>query len=554
MPPLGRRALLSAAAATAAGGLLTACGSPPGRSRRLLTVIVETGALLTRNFSPFVANGRWAANYVLHEPLMVWNMARGKLEPQLATDYRWSDGNRTLTVNLRQGVKWSDGYPFTADDAVFTLELLRRTKGLIGRAVPVLPDVDTVTAPDPGTLRITFKRVNTPALHDLLGQAIVPKHVWEKIEDPVRFANPDPVGTGPFVLTRFRPQGYEMHRNPHYWQKIHIPGLELTGWSGNDQINNATVSGAVDWGALIPNPDKTFVRRDPEHFGYWWPHATDVGLYLNTTMTPFDDPAVRRALSPALNRSRMVDIAVWGKSVPANPVGLPDGAYPGWFDKETLHADDELTAYDPQAAERALDAAGLVRKGDSRGMRVGKDGKPVRFDIIVPAGWTDFVSVARIAADNLKAVGIDATMRTTSFDSWSQSVYGGDFQACICAGEIGATPYNYFRSMMSKSTKSPNGQTATLNFHRLSDERADELLTRWASVSDPAEQKEMARQLARRAVELMPAVPLYEQPEWGAYNTQRYTGFPTEENPYAPLRPRSRFPSTFLVFPHLRTA
>ncbi|MFE7709054.1 ABC transporter substrate-binding protein [Streptomyces sp. NPDC057486] len=553
MPPLGRRALLSAAAATAAGGLLTACGSPPGRSRRLLTVIAETGSLLTRNFSPFVPNARWAAQYVLHEPLMVWNMAKGRLEPQLATGYRWSDRNHTLTLSMRQGVRWSDGRPFTAHDAAFTLELIRRTKGLIGRAAPALADVDTITAPDDGTLRITLKRVNTPSLHDLVGQAIVPQHVWGEIDDPLRFANPNPVGTGPFKVTQFRPQGYEMHRNPLYWQKIHIPGLQLSGWSGNDQINNATVSGAVDWGALIPNPDKTFVRRDPEHFGYWWPHATDVQIFFNTTMAPFDDPAVRRALAPAFDRKRMVDIAVWGKSVPANAVGLPDGAYPGWFEKETLHREDKLTAYDPKAAELALDKVGLKRTGGG-GMRVGKDGRAFRFDIIVPAGWTDFVSVARIAADNLRTVGIDATMRTTSFDNWSQNVYGGSFQACISAGEWGATPYNYFRAMMSKATKAPKGQAATLNFHRLADPASDDLLARWAAVSDQAEQKDLARRLASRYTELMPAVPLYEQPEWGAYNTQRYTGFPTKENPYAALRPVSRFPSTFLVFPHLRTA
>ncbi|MDR3035396.1 MAG: ABC transporter substrate-binding protein [Kitasatospora sp.] len=553
MPALGRRTLLSAAAATAAGGLLSACGSPPGRSQRLLTVIAETGSLLTRNFSPFVPNARWAALYVLHEPLMVWNMARGKLEPQLATGYRWSDGNRTLTLAMRPGVRWSDGRPCTAHDAAFTLDLIRRTKGLIGRAAPALGDVDTITAPDAGTLRITFKRVNTPALYDLVGQAVVPRHIWGKIDDPLRFANPKPVGTGPFRVTQFRPQGYEMHRNPLYWQKIHIPGLQLSGWSGNDQINNATVSGAVDWGALIPNPDRTFVRRDPEHFGYWWPHQTDVQLFLNTTTAPFDDPAVRRALAPAFDRRRMVDIAVWGKSVPANPVGLPDGAYPGWFDADTLHSGAKLTAYDPKAAEHALDTAGLRRRG-GHGMRADRSGKPVRFDIIVPAGWTDFVSVARIAADNLRAVGIDARMRTTSFDSWSQSVYGGDFQACISAGEIGATPYNYFRAMMSKATKAPKGQAATLNFHRLADPEADRLLTAWAAVSERKEQQDIARRLARRFVTLMPAIPLYEQPEWGAYNTQRYTGFPTAENPYAPLRPVSRFPSTFLVFPHLRTA
>lgn len=548
--PLGRRALLSTAAATAAGGLLSACGSPPGHTRRLLTVIAESGSLLTRNFSPFAANARWAAKYAIHEPLMVWNTARGRLEPQLATGFRWSDGNRVLTIAMRPGVRFSDGRPCTAHDAAFTLNLIRTTKGLLGSAGPALADVESVTAPDDRTVRVVFHRVNTPGLEDLIGQAIVPRHIWQGVDDPLRFTNAHPVGTGPFTLTRFRPQGYQLRPNRLHRTRMHIPGLQLSGWSGNDQINNATVSGAVDWGALIPNPDKTFVRRDPKHFGYWWPHNTDVHFFVNTTLAPFDDPAVRRAIAPAFDRRRMVEIAVWGKSVPAVPVGVPARSYPGWFAADTLRRDAGLTAHDPAAAERALDAAGIRRKG--RGMRTDKSGKPIRFDITVPSGWTDFVTVAQIAATNLRAIGIEATMRTTSFDSWAEDVYGGTFHACIGAGEYGATPYNYFRAMMSSATRAPKGQASTLNYHRLADRQADALLVRWAATSDRAEQKHLAAELAARFTALMPAVPLYEQPEWGAYNTQRYAGFPTAKAPYAPLRPVSRFPSTFLVFPHLR--
>ncbi|GAA4069910.1 ABC transporter substrate-binding protein [Nonomuraea soli] len=519
----------------------------------LLTIIAEQGATLARNFNPFAATSRWATRNALYEPLMIWNHVTGTLEPSLATGHTWSADNKTLTLTLREGVTWSDGTPFGSADVLFTLELMRTHKGLVGEAAtPLAQYVDTITAPDAKTVVIALREAITPALYDLVSQRIVPKHIWEKVADPVTETNQNPVGTGPFVLSTFRPQGYELKRNDKYWQKVEIPGLRLSGYTGQDQINAAVLSGQIDWGAVVPDPDKTFVAKDPANHHYWWPRTADVNLVVNTTLKPFDDPAVRKAFSMALDRARMVDIALWGKSDVANAVGLPSQAYPGWLDESVLAEGKKTVTLDLAAANAALDAAGFAKGAD--GKRTTPDGKPAAWDLIVPTGWTDWISVAGIVSSSLAQAGITANVKTVGFDNWSSTVYGGKFQLTLGAGKRGATPYGYFRDMLSTATVKPVGEVSTNNFHRYGNAEADKLLTAFAATSDEAEQKRIAADLQRIYVAELPTIPLYEQPDWGAFVTKRYTGFPSADNAYAPLANDPLFPTTYLVYPKLKAA
>ncbi|MFF0308531.1 ABC transporter substrate-binding protein [Streptosporangium sp. NPDC004379] len=542
-------ASLTGCAETGAGqGAKAGAGSAP-----LLTVASEQGSTLARNFNPFAASSRWAARFCVYEPLMIFNHVTGALEPWLATGFTWSQENTVLTMKLRDKVTWSDGRPFTAEDVTFTFDLLKRHKGLIGYATGAVANyVEAVRAPDAGTVEFTFKKAYTPALHDIAQQLLVPRHIWSAVADPVTHTNPDPVGTGPFTLTAFRPQMYELRRRDGYWQPIAIPGLRVPTYAGNDQINSALVSGQVDWGGLVPDPDRTFVAKDRRNNHYWWPRISDIFLFVNTTKAPFDDPAVRKALSMALDRRKMVDIAVWGKSEPANAVGIARDAYPGWIDESLTSTHAELVTRDVAAANAALDAAGLARGAGGR--RTGKDGEPASFDLVVPSGWTDFVAVAQIVTQNLAEVGVTVKLRTIGFDQWTSAVYNGRFDVTLGPGERGASPFGYFRAMMSSFTRRPVGETSNLNFHRLAVPEADELLERFATVSDAAEQRKIGRELQKLFVEVFPAVPLYEQPEWGAYSSRRFTGWPDAGAPYAPLRNSPRFPTPLLVYPKLKPA
>lgn len=557
---VSRRDLLKTTGIIGAGSML---GTAPGLVLADVTVaqdggvianlVCEGGASFAKNFNPFSPTTRWASNRTIHEPLLLYNYAQGVLEPWLATEYNWSEDNLTLTMPLRTDVKWSDGTPFTAADVAYTFELLQQYPALIGSASGAWDDyLAAVEAVDDATVAFTFSRVFTPAIYLLGNQTIVAKHIWETIADPVTTTFETPVGTGPFTdVAIFQPQGYEVHRNPNYWAPIAIDGLRFKAYTNNDQIAASTISGEVDWGGLVANPDETFVAKDPEHNNYWWPTITNVGLYLNTTRAPFDDPAFRKAIGASLDRQMMVDTAIWGKSTVANATGLTESAFADWLDPAAVEAGAAWVTYDVEAANAMFDEAGYTRDGD---WRTRPDGSEMKFAAIVPGGYSDWVAVLQIAITNLKDVGINVELQTTSPDAWATSVYAGEFDMSLSSGTRGATPFEFYRGAMSSTTLKPVGEVATQNFHRYANVEADELLVSFSATGVVDEQKEISHGLQAIFAAEAPVIPLYGSPDWGLYTTTRITGFPNADDPYAPLGLGSSWPTPLIVFRKLAPA
>jgi peptide/nickel transport system substrate-binding protein len=147
-----------------------------------------------------------------------------------------------------------------------------------------------------------------PGFYYIAQQALVPEHIWKDVRDPVSWANPDPVATGPFTeVTSFETQSYQVARNPHYWQlpdRPRVEAIRFLAFPGNEQAAFALVSGELDWaGSFVPAIDRIFAAEDREHHHYWFPPIDGgVLLYANTTRAPYDDVRVRKALSMAIDR------------------------------------------------------------------------------------------------------------------------------------------------------------------------------------------------------------------------------------------------------------
>ena len=504
----------------------------------LVTVSQEQQPTWIRNFNPLLADGssRWPTQAGIYEPLIIYNTMKGEIAPWLATKYEFSADNKTLTFTIRDEVKWSDGQPFTAKDVLFTHNLLQKNEALpgTGGVRSVYPYISDVKAPDDKTVVFTFKQVFTPGLYDIGEQSIVPEHLWKDVDDPVTFTNENPVGTGPFTeVGRFEAQYWEIHRNPSYWQegKPSIEGLRFPAYPSNDAANLATLNGENDWAAnFIPDIDKTYVAKDPEHYHWWFPSTgATVHLYTNTTRKPFDDPNVRKAISMAINREQIVQIAMYDYTHPSDSTGLSD-AYEKWKNADAAGAD--WVKMDVDKANELLDAAGLKKDGDTRSTA---DGKPMTYDLNVVSGWSDWVQSCEIMAKNLSEIGIKAEVKTYDFAAWFDRVQKGDFDLSIGWSSGGPTPFNFYRGVMSSTTAKPIGELGSENWHRFTSPEADKLLDQFAGTSDEAEQKKIASELQMIYMENAPGIPLFPGPQWGEYNDTRFTGFPSEEDPYALL-------------------
>ena len=529
--------LVAVVATGACRGESTPAVAPASSADTLVTVTADFSEGFVRNFNPFSIASRWPTRAGIYEPLLIYNQPQRMYVPWLAERYEWSSANRVLTFTLRPRVLWSDGQPLTARDVVFSFNVLKDPAAYWTRLWEFLKDV---RADGERTVVFEFKRPYSPGLRVVGEQPIAPAHVFERLPNPLTDPNENPVATGPFtVIKSFSPTLYEVTRNESYWQrdKVKIAGFRVPLFRGNQEAIAALMDGQVDWGSIfIPNAENAFVARDPLHNKVWYaPFGEPILLYFNTTRKPFDDKRVRKALSMSFDRGRIVKEAMNGYAPALDATGLSQWTYLPWKDFAQVKK-GTWTHYDPGAAKAELESAGL-RAGSDGVRRAGAS--PVRCTIDVTEGWNDWIAAARIIAEGMKAVGIEAELKTSPHSAWLEKVERGNFDACIAAGTGGATPYNFYRSQMASALVQPAGTRSQENWHRYGNREADAALVAFEAAADDEQRKALASKLQEIYVENAPALPLFTGPAWGEYTETRFTGFPNRENPYARLAPYS---------------
>ena len=575
-PGPSRRQVLTGGAAGALAVLLAASGcSRKADGPRLLTIPREDMGTFTRNFNPFTTNSAPMTGQAIYEPLLIVNPLNGEITPWLAESWAMSEGATALTFHLRPGVTWSDGRPLVAKDVVTTFAVHRAVAGGYDY-------LDSVTANNATAVTLIFTRPNSVALQELGSQLIAPDHVWSAISEPAKFPNPDPVATGPFTrVAGFQAQSFDLMPNPTYWGNNHqsddagapstgasagtsaspsagetasrtarrtsVPGIRMLAFAGNDSANLAAVNGDVDWAPqYMADIQTAYIDKDPDHRHYWFPGAdSTIQWTLNTTKAPYNDVAFRKALSRAIDRKTICATGMSGYAQPADPTGLGEG-FQAW--KDPAVAALPLCTFDKAAAAAALDAAGYRLGADSK--RHGLDGKPLALTIQVGSTSSDWLSVAQIIVQNLADVGISATIDSPDWTEVTAALETGTFETAVCWSTLGATPYTYYEATMSTQKVKPIGTHALENYHRFGDQRATELLSQFAATTDRARQIEICHEIQQRYADQLPVIPLFPGPVWGAYTDEHFTGWPSQDHPYASLSTRSA--TTVLVLNSLR--
>ena len=518
---------------------LVSCSSGKKESGPVaLTISQEQVSSWVRNFNPLIPGGtsRWPTGAGIYEPLFIFNSIKGEYIPWLATGYEWSDGNLVLDINIRENVLWSDGSPFSAHDVAYTFQIKKEYSSLDSRGI--WKYIKSVEALNDHLVRFVFSRIYVPGLDAISGQPIIPKNIWENIEDPVKFSNPDPVGTGPFTeIVRFDHQIWELGANPFYWQKDKpaVKRLRFPAFPTNEQATIALINGEIDWGGnFIPAIDRVYVSKDPEHHHYWFPRTGGtIFFYTNTAKAPFNEVNIRKAVSLAINRELIIKVAMYDYTIPAHPTALADGLA-SWRSKSATEKGDWV-AHDMERANRILDEAGYSRGED--GFRRLTDGSVMSFVISIVSGWSDWIRAAQVISKNLETVGIKARVKTNDFAAWFSRVQKGEFDMTIAWTEKGPTPFPLYRGLLSSEYLKPVGEIAEANWHRFSIPEADSLCRAFERTSNETEIRAIVTRLEELFVEYAPAIPLFAEPSWGQYNTKRFTNFPNENNPYGQLSP-----------------
>ncbi|MFC6664226.1 ABC transporter substrate-binding protein [Deinococcus radiopugnans] len=193
--------------------------------------------------------------------------------------------------------------------------------------------------------------------------------------------------------------------------------------------------------------------------------------------------------------------------------------------------------FDAAAADKALTAAGY--KKDSSGNRLGKDGKALpSFKILVGAGWTDFITMAQVIGNDLKKVGIKTSIDQQAWGSYSGGLQTGSYDMGISWGwGNGSTPYYTFNAAFNPDFSAPVGKTAASNLSRYTNPAITKALKTFSGTSDESAQQKAIDTIVAAVMKDQPWVPLTDRVNFALFNTSKFTGFPSAENPYNDASP-----------------
>lgn len=538
----GFAAALAALFVTAAAPAAVDGAGVVNQGHKCLVMAGSGDPAFVANFNPYTATSLPSGAFVrgaFYEPLVVTTVAGGGHQyPWLAQSWKWSNGNKTLTLDIRKGVKWSDGTPLTSADVVYSLTAGKQdpTMDMIGYTKPD-SNILSISAKGPYKVVIKLKTIDSQFIAATLNaQFVVPQHIWSKVSDPKNFTNPNPVGSGPFdKIASFTTQAYTLDKNPHYWLKgaPKIPCLQYVQAASNDAALALIQSGQVDWTHnFVPNVAQAYISKDPKHFhAFYATTAYPVSLVFDDTQYPYSLVAFRKALSLAIDRNSVSKLGEYGYAPATDALGL-GGIFPTWYTPAIKSAAKAAATYDPAKAKQLLQSAGFTYKGSQL---IDPKGNPVTLNSHVISGWSDWVASNQIIAKDLQAIGISSTPALEpDWNSWYPNASTTKNPSLLWQDASQGSPYGFFLSNLSQAEYTPSGQdaTATGNWAHFYDPAATSLINNWRASLNPVNQKKDFTKLAAMFLKDQPIVPLFIGPRWSTYSTRYFHCFTSPKNYY----------------------
>jgi peptide/nickel transport system substrate-binding protein len=516
-------ALLVSAVALGAAVVALPAGAQDSAKKKVLK-IGQGQDIQTLN--PFVAQDEenfrvWALNWDL-----LVNFSPDDLTPAPGIAKKWtvSPDKKTVTFELIDGAKWSDGQPITSKDVKYSLDVLG-TDGLIFSGYT--SNVTKIETPDDQTVVVHTDQPDARIVGGLFIY-IIPEHVYGKTPVKQLTGSYQPklplVGSGPYMVTEFtRGRIVKMERNPNFrGDKPKYDEIQFIKYGTTDAVVRALRLGEIDatWEVeptsynQLENVDKIEPVRSSS------PSFTELAFNLcskkdcpDAKFNPaVQDRAVRQAVAYAVDRERVNTISSRGTSFPGH--GLLPSYYKAFYEKPA-----EDYAYDPDKANQILDDAGYTREGD--GVRQKGDLK-LSFDLFVRSESPADTQAAKVVAEQAREVGIDFKVQVVSVDKLTEittrkndGVPAPDFDTFVWGW--GGDPYDPSALLKLITTEEIGGSSDSF----YSNPEYDSLFKQQTGEFDAAKRKELIKQMIDLAQRDLPYLVLTEDPVLEAYRTDR---------------------------------
>ena len=429
--------------ASAALSLLAACGTPPAAERTPEPAGPAAGGTAviaapyditginpildgTRSFNQDILDALFLQ---LFEEQADFTDGPPAFEPELASEWRWSEDGRTLSVRLRPDVVWSDGAPVTADDVVWTWRL--QTDERLGWPYGEMKEsIEEIEALDAGRLRVRFNTSSASRLADLNEGHILPRHRWQELPvDEWRgnsgWFRDNQVVSGPFRLAEWQPdQQVVLERNPNYYREG-LPRLDRVVLRIVPEPNNRLsqlLAGTVDFVTQVPvaaveevdGAETRLVSFAARQYTF---------VHWNLKRPMLAEVEARQALTLAIDRQKIVDTLWFGRARIANsPIISTVWAH---------RSDPGPWPYDPARARALLAELGW-RDEDGDGV-LERAGRRFSFELLSNSDNRTRTDAAVMIQEDLRAVGVEVRVRQLEFTTMVAELRAGDFDAVVSA-------------------------------------------------------------------------------------------------------------------------
>jgi len=428
----------------AGGALRVAAGTEPDVLNSLITTSAYSARILA----------------LINDGLVGMN-SRLEWEPALAESWTWSSDGLTLEFKLREGVRWSDGAPFSAHDVVASYALFTDPRVDSSRRSN-FAEILGYSAPDSHTVQVRFAARSRDQLFNA-NLTIFPEHLIREydLEDVERWEwNRAPVGLGPYRLQRWDAgERIVLERNPHFWGEPAYLDRVIFEFTPDAMVRLLRLeAGEVDMVVGIPLKDESRLRKNaPEIRVYPLSGRLYGYLTYNLRNPMLADARVRRALSHAIDRRAFTENLMFGRAQPAASLIVPALAW----------AHDPKQEPDPLDLEHAaelLSAAGFVDQ-DGDGI-LERDGEPFEIQVTTRTGDPVRENGVLILQENLARAGVRVRIRMMESGAALAEVRQGDFDVY----------YGHFQSRLSVDPTMLVGTGGSVNYGGYSDARMDEMI------------------------------------------------------------------------------
>ena len=452
--------------------------------------------------------------------LITWDE---NIEPigSLAREWKMDDDGLHWTFYLEEGVKWQDGEPFTAGDVKFTFEYVRDNQ--LGYFYDSVKDMKEIEIVDEYTIGITLDE--PVAWMPQIYCPILPQHIWGEI-DPAEassdFQNLEPVGTGAFQVVEHVTGEYtRLIANKDYFKGApEIDEIIFRNYSNADLMVEALKQDELDIITAVPGAQfKALEEENPENICTLPAMSPGFSqLAVNVWQDPasqgnplLKDRRIRQALELAIDRERIIEMALFGYGEPGSTLVTPTYSY--W---QLVLDDDELRSFDLEKAKGLLDEAGYAAGSD--GIRLSPEGEKLSFGVMVRSSAPDDQKTAKLMKEWFREIGVDLEVQVMDEGTLNDRIYESDWDLYIWGWYVEYDPASILKIMTT-------GEIMSWNDSFYSNPDYDELYLKQQQALDREERQEIIYEMQRMVYEDAPYIVLYIRPSLQAYRTDRFTGW-----------------------------